>query len=368
MERIKFLDLQKVNNKYADEIHTAAIKVIDSGWYLNGQSVSRFESDYSNYIGTKCCVSCASGLDALILMLKGCIETGRLSVGDEVIVPANTFIATILAITECGLKPVFVEPSIDTLQIDDTKIENSITSRTKAIILVHLYGKCAMTDKISQLCSKYNLLLFEDNAQSHGCIYKGKKTGSLGYAAAHSFYPGKVLGALGDGGAVTTDDNDLASVIRSLANYGSQKKYVFKYQGRNSRLDEMQAAILNVKLHHLDEDIMLRRQIARYYIDNINNSDILIPEIGDMNSHVFHLFPILTSRRDALQHYLSDKGIETAIHYPIPPHKQECYCEWNALSLPVTEQIHLQELSLPISPVMTIDEAAIVVNAVNNFK
>lgn len=367
MKTIKFLDLQKVNAKYADEIHSAVSQVIDSGWYLNGASVARFEKDYSEYIGTKYCVSCASGLDALYLMLRGYVELGLLHQGDEIIVPANTFIATILAITDCGLKPILVEPSIDTLEIDDSLIEERITTRTKAIMIVHLYGRCAMTDRIAQLCEKHSLLLFEDNAQSHGCTYKGRRTGSLGNASAHSFYPGKVLGALGDGGAVTTDDDELATVIRALANYGSQQKYVFKYQGCNSRLDEIQAAILDVKLHHLEEDIECRRKVAQYYIDNISNPLVRIPDIGDIDSHVFHLFPVLTPRRDELKLYLAEKGIETGIHYPIPPHKQHCYREWNDISLLVTEQIHSQELSLPISPVMTVEETAFVAKIINEF-
>lgn len=262
---IKFLDLQKVTAKYADEIHEAVNRVVDSGRYLQGKENERFESDYAHYIGTTHAIGCANGLDALIWILRGYIELGVMYPGDEIIVPANTYIATILAITENGLKPVLVEPDIHTLEIDDRLIESAITSRTKGIMIVHLYGRCAYTEKIGQLCRKYNLKLMEDNAQAHGCTYNGVKTGSLGDAAAHSFYPGKNLGAFGDAGAVTTNDTDLAMAIRALANYGSQKKYVFKYTGRNSRLDEIQAAVLDVKLRHLDEDIALRQQVANYY-------------------------------------------------------------------------------------------------------
>ena len=288
--------------------------------------------------------------------------------GDEVIVPANTYIATILALTENGLKPVLVEPSIETYEIDDSKIEKAITSKTKAICIVHLYGQCAYTEKIGALCEKYNLKLVEDNAQAHGCVFNGKKTGSIGDAAGHSFYPGKNLGALGDAGAITTNDPQLAEVVRALANYGSQKKYVFKYIGRNSRLDEIQAAVLNVKLHHLDEDVQLRKEVAKYYIENIRNSKIVLPKIFDWMQHVFHIFTIRCEKRDQLQQYLSNNGIQTNIHYPIPPHKQECYKEWSEISLPVTEIIHATELSLPMSPVMTIEEIKTVVEVINNWR
>lgn len=287
--------------------------------------------------------------------------------GDEVIVPANTYIATILAITENGLKPVLIEPNIDTYQIDDSLIEAAITPKTKAIMIVHLYGCCAYTDKIGEICKKYGLKLLEDNAQAHGCLYNGHRTGSLGDAAAHSFYPGKNLGALGDAGAVTTNDKDLADVIRALANYGSIRKYVFKYVGRNSRLDEIQAAVLDVKLKHLDEDNAIRKQNARYYIENIKHPDIVLPKVTNWDRHVFHIFSIRTSRRDELQAYLTENGIQTNIHYPIPPHKQECYKEWNNLSLPVTEKIHREELSLPMSPVLAEKEMDIVANIINHW-
>ena len=288
--------------------------------------------------------------------------------GDEIIVPANTYIASILAITENGLKPVLVEPDIETYQIDDTKIEAVITQRTKAILIVHLYGQCAYSEQIGELCKKYNLKLIEDNAQAHGCQFNGKKTGSLGDVSGHSFYPGKNLGALGDAGAVTTNDKELAEVVRALANYGSSQKYIFKYTGRNSRLDEIQAAVLNVKLKYLDQDIAIRKQVARHYIKNINNQKITLPIVKDWKAHVFHLFPIRCKYRDELQQYLTQEGIQTIIHYPIPPHKQKCYKEWNDLSFPITEQIHREELSLPISPAMTEYEIHTVIETVNSFK
>ena len=393
---IPFLSLHDVTAKYKDEIHEAVLRVVDSGWYLQGKENEQFEKHYADYIGTKHCIGCANGLDALIWIFRADIELGVMKPGDEVIVPANTYIATILAITENGLVPVLVEPRIDTLQIDDSLIEERITERTKAICIVHLYGRLAYTEKIGELCKKYNLKLVEDNAQAHGCKFevkgerreaKGKeykRTGSLGDAAGHSFYPGKNLGALGDGGAVTTDDDELAAAIRALANYGSQKKYVFKYTGRNSRLDEIQAAVLNVKLRHLDEDTRLRQQIADYYYDHIDNPLITLPKRLPYENNVYHLFPILVGGdeamrrlgdkvglRDKLQAYLVENGVGTVIHYPIVPHKQECYARelWNIpqLSLPITEQIADCELSLPMSPTMTIEEVAEVVRLINEW-
>lgn len=364
---IKFLDLQKITQKYTEEIHEAVARVVDSGWYLQGKENEKFEADYSAYIGTKYTVGCANGLDALIWIFRAYVEMGVMRPGDEVIVPANTYIASILAISENGLKPVLVEPSIETYQIDDSKIEEAITERTKAILIVHLYGQCAYTDKIGELCKKYNLKLVEDNAQAHGCKFKGRRTGSLGDAAGHSFYPGKNLGAFGDAGAVTTDDEELAKIVRAVANYGSQRKYVFKYIGRNSRLDEIQAAILDVKLKHLEEDLAIRKQVAKYYIDHITNPGIITPIVKDWDAHVFHIFTIRCKRRDELQKYLTDNGVQTIIHYPIPPHKQECYKEWNHLSFPITEQIHDEELSLPMSPVMTKEEVNIIVSLLNNW-
>ena len=365
---IKFLDLQKITTKYQGEIHAAVKRVIDSGWYLQGKENEAFEINYARYIGTKYCVGCANGLDALIWIFRAYIEMGIMHPGDEIIVPANTYIASILAITENGLKPVLVEPDIETYQIDDTKIEAVITQRTKAILIVHLYGQCAYSEQIGELCKKYNLKLIEDNAQAHGCQFNGKKTGSLGDVSGHSFYPGKNLGALGDAGAVTTNDKELAEVVRALANYGSSQKYIFKYTGRNSRLDEIQAAVLNVKLKYLDQDIAIRKQVPRHYIKNINNQKITLPIVKDWKAHVFHLFPIRCKYRDELQQYLTQEGIQTIIHYPIPPHKQKCYKEWNDLSFPITEQIHREELSLPISPAMTEYEIHTVIETVNSFK
>ena len=365
--QVSFLSLKDVTEKYKDEIHEAALRVIDSGWYLQGKENEKFETDYASYIGTKYCVGCANGLDALVWIFRAYIELGVMKPGDEVIVPANTYIATILAITENGLIPVLIEPDINTLQIDDSLIESHITNKTKAITIVHLYGRCAYTEKIGILCKKYNLKLIEDNAQAHGCIYNGIKTGAIGDAAGHSFYPGKNLGALGDAGAVTTNNEELAKVIRSLTNYGSSKKYVFKYCGRNSRLDEIQAAILDVKLNHLDEDIELRKVIAKKYIEGIKNPLIKLPHVTNWEQFVFHLFPILCEKRDELQRFLESNGIGTNIHYPIPPHKQECYKEWNSLCLPVTEKIHAQELSLPISPCLSEKQVQYVIDCVNKF-
>jgi len=364
---IKFLDLQKITQKYSLEIHEAVNRVVDSGWYLQGKENEGFEVNYADYIGTKYCVGVANGLDALRLILRAYMEMGLMKEGDEIIVPANTYIASILAITDNKLVPILVEPSIETYQIADRLIEAAITAKTKGIMLVHLYGQCAYTDRISQICSKHKLKLIEDNAQAHGCKFNGKKTGSLGDAAGHSFYPGKNLGAFGDAGAVTTDDEVLADMVRTLANYGSRKKYVFEHQGLNSRLDEIQAAVLNVKLKHLDEDTLERKKVAKYYIENIKHPEITLPIVNDWDAHVFHIFTIRTSRRDELQKYLLDNGVQTLIHYPIPPHKQICYAEWNDLSFSVTEKIHDEELSLPISSVMKVEEAIAVVEIINKY-
>lgn len=364
---IKFLDLKRITEEHSDEIDAAINRVVKSGWFLQGEENSKYEENYSSYIGTRYTIGCANGLDALIWIYRAYIELGIMEEGDEVIVPANTYIASILAITENNLVPVLVEPDINTLEIDDTKIEEVITERTKSILIVHLYGRCAYTEKIGLLCQKYNLKLVEDNAQAHGCKYHGKRTGALGDAAGHSFYPGKNLGALGDGGAITTDDKELADVIRALANYGSSKKYVFKYTGRNSRLDEIQAAVLDVKLKYLDEDNRKRMLAANYYYDNIRNPLITFPRRMAEESNVFHIFPILCPYRDELQVYLAENNIQTLIHYPIPPHKQECYKEWNGMTFPITEKIHKEELSLPISQVMLHDEVCSVVNILNKF-
>ncbi len=372
---IPFLSLKDVTAQHGAEINEAVSRVVNSGWYLQGKENEQFEKDYSEYIGTKYTVGCANGLDALIWIFRAYVELGVMKPGDEVIVPANTYIATILAITENGLKPVLVEPRHNTLEIDDELIESAITPRTKAIAIVHLYGRLAWTQKIADICKKYNLKLIEDNAQAHGCrTADGRLTGSLGDAAGHSFYPGKNLGALGDGGAVTTNDVELAKAVRALANYGSQKKYVFKYAGRNSRLDEMQAAVLDVKLKHLEEGNSHRREIARYYYEHISNPLVTLPDLLSDEQNVYHLFPILVGggKRDALHDYLSENGIGTVIHYPIAPHKQECYAKenWNTprLSLPITERIADEELSLPIGPVMTMEEAVEVVKFINAYK
>lgn len=365
---IKFLDLKKINASHDKKIEEAVKNVIDSGWYLKGKVTENFEENYARYIGTRYAVACGNGLDALILILKAYIELGKLQPGDEVIVPANTYIATILAITENSLVPVLVEPHADTYQIDADKIEEAITPKTKAVLIVHLYGQCAYNHKIEEFCKKHNLLLIEDNAQAHGCRYEGRLTGSLGNAAGHSFYPGKNLGALGDAGAITTDDKELADTVRALGNYGSSKKYIFPYQGKNSRIDEIQAAILNVKLPALDAENNRRKEIAKMYLSGIRREDIKLPVVKDFDSHVFHIFPILTEKRDELQNYLKENGVETLIHYPVPPHKQDCYQSFNSLSFPITEKIHAQELSLPISPVMTDEEVERIINLLNIWK
>lgn len=365
---VPFLSLKNITAKYADEIHSVVQRVVDSGWYLQGKENEQFERHYADYIGTKYCIGCGNGLDALIWVYKAYLELGMMQPGDEVIVPANTYIATILAITENGLKAVLVEPDPQTLELDENRIEEAITPRTRSILLVHLYGRCAYTEKIGELCKKYQLHLVEDNAQAHGCRYKEKRTGSIGEAAGHSFYPGKNLGALGDGGAVTTDSEELADCIRALANYGSQKKYVFKYRGRNSRLDEIQAAVLDVKLRHLDEDNCQRQRVAAYYYNHIKNPLVTLPTRMADENNVYHLFPIFCECRDDLQQYLMEHSVQTLIHYPIPPHLQGCYSgEWDGLSLPFTERLARQELSLPISQVMNAEEMSVVVELVNAF-
>lgn len=365
---IKFLDLQTVNAVHAAGIEEAVLRATRSGWYLRGEETRRFEAAYAQYIGCRHAIACGNGLDALRLIFRAYIELGLLHEGDEVIVPAHTYIASILAITDNRLKPVFVEPRTDTLQIDDTRIESAITPRTRAIMIVHLYGRCAYTPRIGGLCSKYNLLLIEDNAQAHGCTWQSQKTGSLGHAAGHSFYPGKNLGALGDAGCVTTDNDELAAVIRALGNYGSEEKYVFRYSGYNSRIDEVQAAVLAAKLPHLDADNCHRARIAELYYNGIDNPLIRLPQHVEPEHNVYHLFPIFCNGRDRLQQYLADCGIETLIHYPIAPHRQECYKEYVHLSLPITEELHRTELSLPIGPTMSIEEAAQVIEAINAFR
>ena len=372
---IPFLSLKDVTALHGAEINEAVNRVVNGGWYLQGKENEKFEADYAQFIGTKYCIGCANGLDALIWIFRAYIEMGVMKPGDEVIVPANTYIATILAITENGLVPVLCEPKANTLEIDDERIEGLITPKTKAIAIVHLYGRNAYTDKISDLCKKYNLKLVEDNAQAHGCKHTdGRVTGSIGDAAGHSFYPGKNLGALGDGGAVTTNDPELAAAVRALANYGSQKKYVFKYAGRNSRLDEIQAAVLDVKLKYLVEDNKHRKEVAHYYYEHLNNPLVTLPDLLPDEQNAYHLFPILVSggKRDALHDYLAQNGVGTVCHYPIAPHKQECYAkeDWNVpqLSLPITERLADEELSLPIGPCINMEEVAEVVRIINEFK
>lgn len=359
---------QDLRISYTEELKAAAARVIDSGWYLLGQETRTFEQHYAHYIGTSQCVATGNGLDALTLIYRAYLQLGVMSEGDEVIVPANTYIASILAVTENRLRPVLVEPDPDTLEIDSSLIEAAITPKTRSILIVHLYGRCAYCQEIADLCRKYGLKLVEDNAQARGCAYQGHKTGSLGDAAGHSFYPTKNLGALGDAGAVTTDDRQLAEVIRALTNYGSTEKYVFRYKGRNSRMDELQAAMLDVKLSHLDEATTRRRAIAHMYLQGIHNPLVRLPKETAEEENAWHIFPILTPYRDQLQAYLRSLGIETMIHYPIPPHKQEAYSEWANLHLPITEQIHREELSLPIYPALTDTEASSVINAINLFK
>ena len=366
---IDFLPLGKVTGKYSDEIHEAVLRVTDSGRYLSGGEVSAFETEYAGYIGVRNCVTCANGLDALWLILRAYIEMGVMAPGDEVLVPANTFIASILAITGNGLKPVLVEPRWDTLEIDESLIEEHITPRTKALMTVHLYGRLSWSGEMAEICRRHGLKLIEDNAQAQGCMtLNGRRTGSLGDVAGHSFYPGKNLGALGDAGAVTTNDGILAETVRALANYGSTRKYIFDYQGRNSRMDEIQAAVLRVKLKHLDEDNDVRRHVAALYNEGISNPLVSIPVLLPEQSNVWHIFPVFTERRDELQEYLWEKGVRTVIHYPVPPHKQQCYKEWNRLVLPVTERIHDSELSLPMNTVITDEEVREVIDAVNTFR
>ena len=363
---IKYLDLKAINDLHDKEFRAAVNSVMDSGWYLKGEATKKFEMHFAEYIGTKYAIGCASGLDALKLILRAYVEMGVMQKGDEVIVPANTYIASILAITACGLTPILVEPDIYTLQIDDAKIESAITPKTKVVMIVHLYGRCAFTPQIGDICSKYGLKLIEDNAQAHGCLYGEKRTGSLGDAAGHSFYPGKNLGALGDAGAVTTNDEVLARAFSSLGNYGSSKKYVFDYQGYNSRIDEIQAAILDIKLKYLDKENARRKEIASLYINKVKNPKILIPNSDDRDC-VWHIFPVLCAHRDELQKYLLEHGVETQIHYPIPPHKQKCYSEWSKLSFPITEQIHAQELSIPCNQAMTQKEVDTIIDLLNQF-
>ena len=360
---IIFLDLHKINERFRDEIDARIKQVLDSGWYLLGSQDKEFEKNFAKYCGVKHCIGCANGLDALNLIIRGY----GFGAGDEIIVPANTYIASILAISENGCTPVLVEPDINTYNINPDLIEEKITHKTKAIMVVHLYGQAVQMDKIWALAKKYNLKIIEDSAQSHGALYKEKRVGSLGDASGFSFYPGKNLGCMGDGGAITTNDDELAKKIRAIANYGSDYKYHHIYKGINSRLDEIQAAILDVKLPHLDQDNARRREIAKYYRENIKNPKITLPKAYDEKSHVWHVFVVRCKDRDAFQKHLEDNDIQTLIHYPTPPHKQECYKEISSLSLPITEKIHKEVISLPISPVMADEEIKKIVKILNQF-
>lgn len=360
---IKFLDLEKINNRFRKEIEERITSILDKGWYLQGDENEKFTQNFANYCGCKYCVGVANGLDALNLIIKAY----GFGVGDEIIVPANTYIASILAISKNDCTPVLVEPNINTYNINPDLIEEKITERTKAIMVVHLYGQSVQMEKIWELAKKYNLKIIEDSAQAHGAIYQGKRTGNLGDASGFSFYPGKNLGCIGDGGAVTTNDKEFADKIRALRNYGSHVKYHNIYKGENSRLDEIHAAVLDVKLPHLDNDNARRREIAKYYRENIKNDKIILPKVYDENAHVWHVFAVRTEKRDELQEYLKQNDIQTLIHYPIPPHKQECYKEWNNLSFPITEEIHNTILSLPISPVLTDEEVQKVVEVINAY-
>lgn len=361
---IKFLDLLEINKQYHEQIENVISVVLNSGWYLLGKQNEHFCENFAKYCGTKYAIGVANGLDALNLIIKGY----GFGDGDEIIVPANTYIASILAISGSGCNPVLIEPDIYTYNINVDLIEEKITSKTRAIMVVHLYGQAVQMEKIWTLAKKFHLKVIEDSAQAHGAIYKGKRVGSLGDASGFSFYPGKNLGCLGDGGAITTNDKELFERIKALANYGSNIKYHNIYKGINSRLDEIQAAVLNVKLRGLDRDNARRRAIANYYRVNIKNPLIVLPDIYDEQSHVWHLFVIRAKHRDKLQQYLLANHIQTLIHYPIPPHKQKAYYEWNNLSFPVTEQIHEEVLSLPISPVMTTIEIDKVIEAINDYQ
>jgi len=365
---ISFLDLKGINTQYRAELIEACARVIDSGWYIQGNECKEFDKEFAEYCGTKYAIGVANGLDALILILRAYKEMGVMGDGDEVIVPSNTYIASILAISQNNLVPVLVEPRLDTYLLDPAKIEEKITLKTKAILPVHLYGQTCEMDKINEIAKKYNLKVIEDSAQSHGAYLGDKRSGNLGDASGFSFYPGKNLGALGDGGAVTTNDEELANAIKALGNYGSHKKYENLYKGINSRLDEMQAAMLRVKLRYLDNEVEKRREIANYYLENIKNDKLILPTVRIEDNHVWHLFIIRTNKRNELQKYLLDNGIQTLIHYPLPPHKQKAYTEWNNDSYPISEQIHDEVLSLPISGVQSLEDTKKIVQIINNFE
>jgi len=365
---VPFLDLKKVNSQYRDELVAAATRVIDSGWYIQGTEVKAFEKEFASYCGTKYCVGVANGLDALTLTLRAWKEMGKLKDGDEVIVPANTYIASILAITENQLKPVLVEPSEITFNLCPEKTEAAITPQTKAILAVHLYGQISPMPELMVMANKYDLLVLEDAAQAHGASIDGRKAGGWGHAAGFSFYPGKNLGALGDAGAVTTGDEELAKTIRALGNYGSHKKYENLYQGVNSRLDEIQAAMLRVKLRPLDEEIEKRRNVAEYYLTHIDNPEVHLPAVANRESHVWHLFVVRSPKRDQLQKYLMEQGVQTLIHYPVPPHQQKAYHAWQSQHHPLTESIHQKVLSLPMGPKLSAQELDKVAKACNNWQ
>jgi len=365
---IKFLDIQKINAQYSAELTKASEDVINSGWYILGNAVQTFEKEFADYCGVKHCIGVANGLDALILILRAYVRLGKLKAGDEILVPANTYIATVLAISANDLTPVLVEPNATTFNIDITKMKAAITDKTKAVMPVHLYGQAVDMTALNALAKQHDLLVIEDAAQSHGAYCANKRCGNLGDAAGFSFYPGKNLGALGDGGAVTTNDDELARVVRMLRNYGSEKKYHNQVIGVNSRLDEIQAKFLSIKLAHLDRDTEARRVVARRYSTEIQNPLIQLPTWEDNSSHVFHLYVVRCATRDHLQAYLKEQGVQTIIHYPIPPHKQEAYPAFNDMSLPLTEQIHEEVLSLPISPVMTTEEVDTVIKILNAYK
>ncbi|MDB2355227.1 DegT/DnrJ/EryC1/StrS family aminotransferase [Flavobacteriaceae bacterium] len=365
---IKFLDLQKINAQYEQDLKDAACRVIDSGWFLMGKELESFEKSYATLCKVKYALGVANGLDALRLIFKGYIELGIMAKGDEEKVPANTYIASVLAISDNDLIPVFVEPNLETYNLDSNKIEVAITNKTKAILTVHLYGQNSIDDQMLEICLKYNLKLIEDGAQSHGAKWNDKISGGIGDAAGHSFYPGKNLGALGDAGAVTTNDQVLARTISALRNYGSEKKYENIYKGLNSRLDEIQAAFLNVKLKYIQDDIDARRKVANYYLNNIKNDNIILPTVIEEEGHVWHLFVIRTENRNSLQEYLLDNDIQTLIHYPIPIHKQKAYEEYENLNLPYTEQIQQEVLSLPIGEHITNMDLSYIVKVVNEFE
>lgn len=364
---IKYLNLYKINQQHRKELDNSIKKVVDSGYYLFGEELKNFENNFAKYIGTKYCVGTANGLDALRLIIKAYKELGDFKDNDEIIVPANTYIASILSITDNNLIPVLVEPDINTYNIDPDLIEKRINKKTKAIMVVHLYGQVVKMNKIWELTKKYKLKIIEDSAQAHGCKYKNKMAGNLGDASGFSFYPGKNLGCLGDGGAVTTNNKELAETIRALGNYGSKEKYINIYKGLNSRLDEIQAAVLNVKIKYLDKENQKRRSVAKYYLENIKNPKITLPTITDFKGHNFYVFVIRTKNRNELQNYLIKNGIGSLVHYPIPPHKQLAYKEWNQLSFPITEKIHNEILSIPINSVLTKKEIRKIIKILNKF-